>query len=62
MTTLRMDLIEQYYSLYRTRNISRGGADFRKAYVEISELWLELTDEERKAVNIRFIQDNLETQ
>jgi len=57
-----MDLIEQYYSLYRTRNISRGGADFRKAYTQISELWLELTDEERKAVNIRFIQDNLETQ
>ena len=62
MTTLRMDLIEQYYSLYRNRNISRGGTNFRKAYVEISELWLELTDEERKAVNIRFIQDNLETQ
>ena len=57
-----MDLIDQYYALYRRRNISRGGADFRKVYTQISELWLELTDEERKAVNIRFLQENLETQ
>ena len=59
---LRMDLIEEYYSKYRARNLSRGGFMFRQRYTEISELWLNLTDEERKAVNIRFIQENLETQ
>jgi hypothetical protein len=57
---LRMDLIEHYYKLYKERNLSRGHVkQFREKYIELSELWLELTDNERTAVNIRFIQDNL---
>jgi len=56
-----MDLIDQYYTLYRTRNLSRNhSTQFREKYMELSELWLELTDNERTAVNIRFIQDNLD--
>ena len=57
---LRMDLIGEYYSLYRRRNLSRGHVkQFREKYIELSELWLELTDNERTAINIRFTQDNL---
>lgn len=57
--TLRMDLIEEYYQLYRQRNLSKGNnSQFRKNYEELSRMWLELTNEERIAVNTRFVQDN----
>lgn len=61
MTQLRMDLIEDYYQLYRQRNLARGvnNAQFRKQYEQLSLMWLELTDEERIAVNTRFSQENL---
>ncbi len=60
MTKLRMDLIDQYYDLYCTRNLSGGNnSKFRKNYERLSLMWSELTDEERTAVNIRFIQTNL---
>lgn len=57
---IRMDLIEDYYQLYRQRNLSRGvnNFQFRKQYEQLSLMWMELTDEERIAVNTRFIQDN----
>lgn len=59
---LRMDLIDHYYNLYRNRNLSTRAhvKEFREKYLELSELWLELSDEERIAVNTRFIQDNLD--
>lgn len=62
MSKLRIDMdrIEEYYQLYRKRNLSRGNnSQFRKNYEELSEMWLKLSDEERCAVNIRFIQENL---
>ena len=61
MTQLRMDLIEDYYQLYRQRNLARGvnNVQFRKQYEQLSLMWLELTDEERIAVNTRFSQENL---
>ena len=60
MTNLRMDLIDQYYDLYCVRNLSGGNnAKFRQNYERLSLMWLELTDEERTAVNIRFVQTNL---
>ena len=56
---LRMDLIDEYYHLYRARNARVHGASFRQTYVHISELWDDFSPEEQHAVNIRFIQDNL---
>ncbi len=56
---LRMDLIDQYYDMYRRRTLCRHTKDFRDNYETISELWVGFTDEERIAVNTRFIQDNL---
>ena len=56
---LRMDLIDEYYDLYRRRNLCRHNKDFRDNYTKISELWVGFTDEERIAINTRFIQDNL---
>lgn len=61
MTQLRMDLIDQYYDLYRARNLSSGNnSQFRKNYERLSMMWLELTDEERTAVSTRFRQENLD--
>ena len=59
---IRMDLIEEYYQLYRKRNLAAGRSNsrFRAQYEELSVMWMELSDEERTAVNIRFKQDNLE--
>lgn len=56
---LRMDLIDEYYRLYRARNAHLHGASFKDTYVHISELWDNFSPEEKAAVNIRFIQDNL---
>ena len=55
----RMDLIDEYYDLYRRRNLCRHTKDFRDNYEKISEMWLNFSDEERIAINTRFIQDNL---
>ena len=57
MSQLRMDLIEDYYRLYSKRNASEGHSEFRKNYERLSLMWLELTDEERTAVNVRFQQE-----
>ena len=60
MTKLRMDLIDQYYDLYRARNLSGGNSSqFRKNYERLSLMWLELSDEERIAVSARFSQENI---
>ena len=56
---LRMDLIDEYYRLYRARNARIHGASFRQTYVHISERWDDFSPEEKQAVNIRFLQDNL---
>ena len=56
---IRMDLIDEYYKLYRERNLCRHTKDFRDNYETISELWVNFSDEERTAINTRFIQDNL---
>ena len=54
-----MDLIEDYYTLYKKRNLSRGNNfQFRKQYEELSLMWMELTDEERTAVTRMFQQEN----
>ena len=55
---LRMDLLDEYYSLYQRRNLCRHNKDYRDNYEKISELWLSFSDEERIAINTRFIQDN----
>ena len=56
---LRMDLIDEYYRLYRARNARIHGASFRKTYGHLVELWEDFTPEEKQAINIRFLQDNL---
>lgn len=56
---LRMDLIDEYYNLYRSRTLCRHTKDFRDNYAKISELWVNFSEEERIAINTRFIQDNL---
>ena len=56
---LRMDLIDEYYKLYRERTLCRHTKDFRDNYAKISELWVDFSEEERIAINTRFIQDNL---
>ena len=56
---LRMDLIDEYYDLYRRRNLCRHSKNFKDNYEKISEMWLNFSDEERIAINTRFIQDNL---
>ena len=56
---LRMDLIDEYYDLYRSRTLCRHTKDFRDNYAKINDLWVGFTDEERIAINTRFIQDNL---
>lgn len=59
MKKIRMDLIEDYYTLYKKRNLSRGNNfQFRKQYEELSLMWMELTDEERTAVTRMFQQEN----
>ncbi len=55
---LRMDLIDEYYQLYRERNKCRHNKDFRDNYEKISKMWLDFSEEERIAINTRFIQDN----
>ena len=56
---LRMDLIDEYYDLHRSRTLCRHTKDFRDNYEKISDLWAGFSDEERIAINTRFIQDNL---
>ena len=56
---IRMDLIDEYYNLYRSKTLCRHTKDFRDNYEKISDLWGGFSKEERIAINTRFIQDNL---
>ena len=56
---LRMDLIDEYYDLYRSRTLCRHTKDFKDNYDKISEMWVDFSHEEQTAINTRFIQDNL---
>ena len=53
-----MDLIEEYYSLYKVRN-AKSNAKFRENYEKMSEMWLDFNDKERIAVNRLITQSNL---
>ena len=56
--TMRMNLIEEYYTLYKERN-AKSNIKFRENYVKMSEMWLEFSDKERTAVNIMMKQTDL---
>lgn len=47
---MRTQLIEEYCNIYSTRNNSTG-LTFRKNYTRLSEIWLELTEDERNKIN-----------
>jgi len=53
-----MDLIEEYYSLYKVRN-AKSNTKFRENYEKMSEMWLDFNDKERIAVNRLITQSNL---
>ena len=56
MSQLRMDLLDEYCALYKERNKQSPKA-FRDTYTKLSEIWLDLSDHERTAVNIRIFQN-----
>jgi len=58
LITMRLDLIEEYFNLYRSRN-AKSNIKFRENYVKMSEMWLSFTDKERIAVNTMIKQVNL---
>mgnify|MGYP000344950635 CR=1 FL=1 len=52
---MRLDLIEEYFHLYRVRN-AQSNLKFRQNYERMSEMWLQFTDHEREAINIMMKQ------
>lgn len=56
---LRMDLIDEYYNLYREQTLSHRSFNFKHNYELLGKMWIELSKEEKIAINHRFIQENL---
>ena len=53
---MRKHLIDEYFALYKDRN-AESNIKFRENYTRMSELWIQFTDVERKAVNRRLTID-----
>lgn len=53
---MRKDLIDEYFRLYKERN-AQSNLKFRENYTRMSELWMDFSDEERRAVNRRMTID-----
>jgi len=53
---MRRELINEYISLY---NSPREGVKSTKTYTRLSELWMNFSDEERAAINRRFLIDTM---
>ena len=50
---MRKHLIDEYFALYNVRN-AESNVKFRENYTRMSELWIQFTDAERRAVNVRM--------
>ena len=51
---MRKELLDEYMRLYNAR---RDTTTFKKTYTRLSELWMGFSDDERKAINKRFMID-----